>query len=48
MQDGDFLKLLVKKPALNYDSLLPRAEKYINIKEVRKYNKGDIREKASK
>lgn len=38
---GDFFLSLVKKPSTNYDDLLKRVEKYINIEEAQKVRKSD-------
>lgn len=39
--DGQFFSSLVKKPPINYDNLLRRAEKYINLEEAQRARKED-------
>lgn len=39
LAEGDIFQLLVKKSPANYDDLLRRAEKYINVEEAQKARK---------
>ncbi|KAG8386729.1 hypothetical protein BUALT_Bualt03G0179400 [Buddleja alternifolia] len=36
LRDGEFFRSLAKKPATSFDSLLARAEKYVNVEEEAK------------
>lgn len=43
--DGEFFKLLAKKPSLSFAHLLTRAEKYANMEEAQWIKRGESNEK---
>ncbi|KAK6162763.1 hypothetical protein DH2020_002604 [Rehmannia glutinosa] len=45
LQESDFFKSIAKRPAKNFDDLLARAEKYVNLEEAHKGKKVESREK---
>lgn len=39
--DGDIFKSLAKKAAINFDNLVARAEKYVNMEEAQQMKRGE-------
>ncbi|KAK6163872.1 hypothetical protein DH2020_000736 [Rehmannia glutinosa] len=45
LKEGDFFRSLAKRPARDFDDVLSRAEKYVNLEEAQKGKKEELRDK---
>ncbi|KAK6147992.1 hypothetical protein DH2020_018904 [Rehmannia glutinosa] len=45
LKEGDFFRSLAKRPVRDFDDILSRAEKYVNLEEAQKGKKEELRDK---